>query len=215
MRRESYPFVAAILAVLFLAGPSRGAGPSASVDATVSIAPSPDSDGDGLTDATEAWLGTAADRADTDGDSLTDGEELSVYRTDPIQLDSDGDGLPDGWEVRYRLSPLAAQGDDGASGDPDNDGSNNRSEYVGDTDPTNAVSRLHITALRLAPAGLEIEWSGGLLATQYLETCNTLGAGSEGWASVFTNLPPTLPSFGLTNTAGTNEMLLYRIRAER
>jgi hypothetical protein len=46
---------------------------------------------------------------------------------DPV--DGDGDGLPDDWETQFGLNPNSATGDDGASGDPDQDGANNLAEY--------------------------------------------------------------------------------------
>lgn len=75
-------------------------------------------------------------------------------------VDSDGDGLPDSWEIRYGLNPLDGgfggttassvdlDGDgqldyvyniadfvNGAWGDPDNDGLNNRAEWLAGTNP--------------------------------------------------------------------------------
>ena len=74
-------------------------------------------------------------------------------------VDTDGDGLPDEWELRYGLDPadpgfgdnarqLDLDGDgvldvvyneadfvNGPWGDPDNDGLNNRAEYLAGTDP--------------------------------------------------------------------------------
>lgn len=56
----------------------------------------------------------------------------------PYIIDSDGDGLPDWWETANRLNPGSAVGNDGAWGDPDMDGLNNRSEYLaGVLDPHN------------------------------------------------------------------------------
>jgi hypothetical protein len=75
-------------------------------------------------------------------------------------VDTDGDGLPDEWEVRYGLNPydsgfggsgglVDVDGDgrydyiynqadfvNGPWGDPDNDGLNNRAEYLAGTDPS-------------------------------------------------------------------------------
>ncbi len=44
--------------------------------AQVRIVHSPDTDGDGLTDANEAWLGTDPNKKDTDGDGMWDRDEL-------------------------------------------------------------------------------------------------------------------------------------------
>src|SRR3989344_5439177 len=61
-----------------------------------------DTDGDGLTDAQEATLGTNANAAATDGDGLPDGEEANTTRTDPLRAATDGDGLTDGDEVKVK-----------------------------------------------------------------------------------------------------------------
>ena len=91
-----------------------------------------DSDGDGLTDAEEAILGTDPNNIDTDGDGLPDGLEvelgtnplvadtdgdglddaLEIGWTDPNNIDTDGDGLTDGSEVmEYNSDPLSADSD--------------------------------------------------------------------------------------------------------
>ena len=43
-----------------------------------------DTDGDGLSDALEAELGTDPLNADTDGDGWSDGDEVRVFGTDPL-----------------------------------------------------------------------------------------------------------------------------------
>jgi len=53
----------------------------------------------------------------------------------PDSSDSDGDGLPDWWEQLYGLDIYDATGNNGAWGDPDNDGLNNRAEYLAGTNP--------------------------------------------------------------------------------
>lgn len=60
---------------------------------------SPDTDGDGLTDAEETTLGTNPNNPDTDGDGLNDGAEVNTHNTDPLDSDSDNDGVSDGAEV--------------------------------------------------------------------------------------------------------------------
>ena len=99
-----------------------------------------DSDGDGISDYNEEndYL-TNINSADSDNDGISDGDEVYVYATDPNNSDSDADGLPDGFEISYG---------DGFSVDPeediDGDGATNYEEWIADTIPTNAFSRLHI-----------------------------------------------------------------------
>lgn len=57
-----------------------------------------DTDGDGLNDVGEVYIGTDPMRADTDGDGLDDRQEFLVLGTDPLSADSNGDGIPDGME---------------------------------------------------------------------------------------------------------------------
>ena len=51
---------------------------------------------------------------DDDGDGLID-EDVNGW-------DTDGDGMDDGWEIAFGLDPTDGTGDDGAYGDPDDDG---------------------------------------------------------------------------------------------
>jgi alpha-tubulin suppressor-like RCC1 family protein len=84
-------------------------------------APQPaDTDGDGLTDAHEARLGTNPRAKDTDRDGLSDGQEVKgtapfttrteskqrtrYFKTNPVKADTDKDGLRDGQErTRYKV----------------------------------------------------------------------------------------------------------------
>ena len=56
-----------------------------------------DTDGDGLTDGTEAVIDTDPTSVDTDGDGLSDGVEVYLWQSNPKNPDTDGDGLKDGW----------------------------------------------------------------------------------------------------------------------
>ncbi len=65
------------------------------------LATQDDTDGDGLTDAYEAWtLGTDPVNSDSDEDGLPDGVELSLG-TDPLGADTDGDDICDGDETGF------------------------------------------------------------------------------------------------------------------
>ncbi len=79
-----------------------------------------DTDGDGILDPNEDWDGDGVsniDEQDQPGSSGIAGE------------DGDGDGLPSWWERAHGLDPKSAVGDDGAHGDPDEDGLSNWAEY--------------------------------------------------------------------------------------
>lgn len=65
-----------------------------------------DSDGDGLSDAREADLGTDPNDTDSDDDGINDGQEVDVYHTDPLKKDTDGDGISDGEEIKNDRNPL-------------------------------------------------------------------------------------------------------------
>jgi hypothetical protein len=49
--------------------------------------------------------------------------------------DTDGDGLPDPWETQFGLNPASSAGNDGPTGDPDNDGVTNAQERANGTHP--------------------------------------------------------------------------------
>jgi Tol biopolymer transport system component len=90
-----------------------------------------DTDGDGLTDADEADLGTDPARADTDGDGVSDGAEV-LAGTDPNSPDSDGDGLPDRGEAAAHTLPN--------NPDTDSDGYFDSLEVFLGSDATSALS---------------------------------------------------------------------------
>lgn len=83
-----------------------------------------DDDHDGLVDSADPDFDGDADCAtnDDDGDGLVD-EDVDGW-------DTDGDGMDDGWEIAFGLDPTDGTGDDGAYGDPDDDGLLNLWEYV-------------------------------------------------------------------------------------
>ncbi|MBT8402169.1 MAG: hypothetical protein KJO98_16955, partial [Rhodothermia bacterium] len=94
-----------------------------------------DSDGDGLKDGLESWIGTRPDLADTDIDGLSDYDEVIETGTDPTLFDTDADGLSDGDELAanpYVTDPLVP--------DTDGDGIDDGLEIDKGSDPTNEFS---------------------------------------------------------------------------
>lgn len=82
-----------------------------------------DDDGDGLSNAYEAEIGTFSDLTDTDEDGLDDGAEIRIWNTEPLNRDTDGDNLSDGDEVNiYGTNPTKSDTDeDGVPDDQDVD----------------------------------------------------------------------------------------------
>lgn len=98
------------------------------LDRTISILViSVDSDGDGLSDADEADIGTLPNDPDTDDDGLNDGQEL-VLGTNPLSQDTDSDGLGDFEEVNDT-------GTDPRKFDSDDDGFSDSVETLLGSDP--------------------------------------------------------------------------------
>lgn len=67
-----------------------------------------DSDKDGLDDVREEEIGTGLRNPDTDSDGLSDGDEVLIWKTDPLNPDTDADGYADGQEVRSGYNPLGS-----------------------------------------------------------------------------------------------------------
>jgi hypothetical protein len=62
-------------------------------------------------------------------------------------LDVDEDGLPNDWESAHGLDPLDGNGEQGAGGDPDNDGQTNLQEYLSGTHPRDPGSFLRVDSI--------------------------------------------------------------------
>ena len=119
-----------------------GDGLTDAYEATIGTNPLvPDTDGDGLNDGLEVQLGTNPLVTDTDGDGLSDGVEVNTTHTDPLVADTDGDGIADGIEVGANpAQPTDTDGDgipdvlESAIADSDGDGIVNSSDADADND---------------------------------------------------------------------------------
>jgi len=127
--------------------------------------------------------------------------------------DEDGDGMADPWEIEHFGSTNHPMG--AATADWDGDGFINLYEYGADTIPTNDLSLLEIIGIHHEGSGVMIEWKGGTQAWQYLEYHTNLTSTTAQWTAIFTNEPITPITNSVLDLGATNEVLLYRIKAER
>jgi hypothetical protein len=177
-----------------------------------------DTDLDSMADQWEtSFFGSITNRngtGDFDNDSLIDLAEYE-HSTNPTSSDSDADQLPDGWEVGNGLNPLSNMGDNGATGDPDGDGADNLTEYIADTQPTNADSVLRIFTIKPEHGGMRIDWKGGIQAWQFLDCREDLTNTNEEWLPLLCLPPPTQTTNAVIDMGVTNRVFFYRIRVER
>ncbi|HSM54741.1 MAG TPA: protein kinase [Candidatus Sulfomarinibacteraceae bacterium] len=138
---------------------------TATIDAATRMAITPtttgDTDGDGLSDAQEAILGTDPENPDTDGDGLLDGEEVLIYGCNPLMRDTDGDFLNDWDEVHI-------YGTDCSNPDTDGDGIPDGVEVTQGTDPLVPDNVTPIATLTPSPTS-EVEPTA-TATTQLTET---------------------------------------------
>jgi 1,4-alpha-glucan branching enzyme len=126
------------------------------------------------------------------------------------QPDTDSDGIPDQWELRHGLDP-SNELDAAAHGDADM--MSNLEEYLADTDPTNASSRLMFSGCAALDSNrVALTWSGGEDVWQYLLKASP--SEPDVWVPVFTNDPPTSSQVIYTNLTG-DSAAWYRLRATR
>ncbi|MDA0813282.1 MAG: hypothetical protein O3C21_12955, partial [Verrucomicrobia bacterium] len=131
---------------------------------------SADHDSDGVTNLTEAQMGTRPDLADTDGDGADDHEEIlhgyspADSESSPLALsaslppileDTDSNGMNDLWEMRFAARSAAHQADE----DADGDGATNREESIAGTDPLRADSRFALRSL-VDGDNVRLRWPG-------------------------------------------------------
>lgn len=137
------------------------------------------------------------------------------YTAPAVGADSVGDGVPNLWRWQYFGGDgSTTNAASAAAADGDGDGATTLQEYLADTDPTNAASRLRMTGLRVSGGDAEVAWSGGSRAWQCLESATDLRAGL--WRPLFTNAPPTAVSNALLHVKGAHDTnRVYRIRAWR
>jgi len=83
-------------------------------------------------------------------------QDLSCAARFDATGDFDGDGLPDLWEAQFGLDPASPAGDDGADGDPDQDGRSNTQELSSGTHPRGLVRRYFAAGTTSTTARTEV-----------------------------------------------------------
>lgn len=78
----------------------------AQIDDSVLFGEQTDTDADNLTNNKEAELGTNPNNWDSDGDGVSDGDEVLVWKSDPLNRDTDGDTFWDGAEIKNGYNPV-------------------------------------------------------------------------------------------------------------
>lgn len=116
-----------------------------------------------------------------------------------------------GWLEEHHLSTDGSED----RGDPDGDGVTTDVEYLADTDPTDAASRLMIQAVQPWGRILRLHWQGGVVATQYVDFAEELLPVGTVWRTCFTNVPPTAVLTNLLISPGFTGRKFFRIRAAR
>lgn len=151
---------------------------------------------------------------DTDqrGWSRVVGPRIDMGSFEAELADSDGDGLPDYWENLFgldRFDPGTTNVDAGAMGDPDSDFTDNISEYIAGTSPSDPMSVFKATSIQ-HPSGVVIRFpsaSGRLYSLQSASSVST-----SGWTNVTGQVD--LPGSGGTDTVShttSDARVFYRL----
>ncbi len=99
------------------------------------------------------------------------GKTIRGGRLDLLKMiDTDSDGLPDWWETE-NLGSLAQT----ATDDPDGDGFNHLTEFLGGTNPKSGGSRLGFASLQASGTGMVLGFSANAERRYQIEWSNTLG----------------------------------------
>ena len=137
---------------------------------------------------------------------------FAFVQTDKIAAgaDTDGDGIADAWELTYTNTLTAFT----ASSDTDHDGASDQSEYLADTNPKDANSKLVITDFSTPTGGTlpNVTWNSVLTRQYRIE--KTLSLAPPLWFDSGLGLIVPAGASTTRNFADTNApMRFYRVQA--
>ena len=121
-------------------------------------------------------------------------------------VDADTNSLPDWWEQTYFGQPTGIDPD----ADPDGDGPTTMAEWVADTNPTNALSFLHILSVSNDVSSATLVWGSSTNRSYFVQRAPEVPGGS--FQTITTNLTGQAGTTAYTDSSiGTNAALYYRI----
>ncbi len=126
---------------------------------------------------------------------------------EPPAGDADGDGLPNDWEVGFFASLTGALASAHGDGDP----LDNLSEYVADTDPTNAASFFRIRAVSNLPP-LRVYFDASASRRYGLESAASLTGAPWNAVEGQTNIPGTGGTMWLSDPPPGATTRFHRVR---
>jgi hypothetical protein len=129
-----------------------------------------------------------------------------------LAADTDLDGLPDEWEMAHGLDPLDPVGNNGAAGDPDNDGMNNWQEYLAGTDPQNALDYLRFDSVSANGSNCLLQFTRRAGRTYAIEKIPSLDP-AQTWVTLQGNISGT-GSYTYSDAIGAAPGF-YRLRAAK
>jgi outer membrane protein OmpA-like peptidoglycan-associated protein len=120
-----------------------------------------DEDGDGLSSKFEYDIGTDSKKSDTDGDGISDGDEVLIYKTNPLSRDSDKDGLEDYEEVFvYKTDPNSVDTDGDGISDYDEVLKYHSNPLLKDTDSDGLSDGYEINIYNTSPTNQDSDGDG-------------------------------------------------------
>ena len=150
-------------------------------------------------------------RTDLDGEPSLFGSDIGSDEC----IDTDLDGLPNIVETGTGIwVDEVNTGTSWLNADTDGDTCSDGNEWIATTNPNDSNSVLQIKRMWRESGSNMVQWTGGLLANQYLEYTTDISSSNVVWVCVYTNTPITPVTNNMVLELPTNAVVI-RIRASR